>query len=207
MENSRKFYPNVEYNRKRRQKYFVLFAVMVTLFVLMDVWFVTTGYYFGLTLNAFVILFIVLTPKTLKETPVKRVPIVEIFPDKVEIMGKTVEKKAIVSVNAILYLGKVGNFVENRQFLEKCAAEIPPENMMGSFEVNYMKDGKKATEFAVCEDVVEALTAFIKEGKAEYRLGYSLGKEYRRSSYNLKELAAAPAKTGGEVKSKTKQLI
>ncbi|MBQ7165175.1 MAG: hypothetical protein IJR61_07580 [Clostridia bacterium] len=208
MENGIKFYPSVEYNRKRRLKYFVLFAVMVTIFALMDVWFVTTKFYMGLFLNAFIILFIVLTPKTLKETPVGNKPAAEIFQDKVVVMGKTVERKAITSVAAIVYLGKVGNLVENRQFLEKCAAEAPLENMMGSFEITYEKDGKKTTEYAVIENITEALMIFVKEGKADYRLGYSLGKEYRRSVYNLKEYAAEQA-TAAEtkVKSKTKQLI
>ncbi|MBP5307732.1 MAG: hypothetical protein J6Z34_01190 [Clostridia bacterium] len=207
MDEGIKFYPNEEYNRKRRTKYFVLFAVMVTLFVLMDVWFVSAKYYFGLALNAFVVLFIFLTPKTLKETPVKRIPVVEIFPDKVTVMNKTINRAGITSVAAIVYLGKVGNIVENRQFLEKCASERPPEKMMGSLEISYVKNGKKTSEFAVCENIVEALMIFVKEGKAAYRLGYSLGKDYRRSVYNLKEYANERPASAASAKSKTKQLI
>ena len=205
MENGIKFYPNEEYNRKRRMKYFVLFAVMVTLFVLMDVWFITAKYYIGLALNAFIILFAVLTPKTLKETPVKRVPVLEVYSDRVVVMGKTVKRSDIISVNAIVYLGKVGNLVENREFLEKCAADRPPEHMMGSVEI-ICKGKKNSSEFAVLENVVEALMIFVKEGKVNYRLGYSLGKEYRRSTYNLKECASERADSVSG-KSKTKQLI
>ena len=49
---------------------------------------------------------------------------------------------------------------------------------------------------------------FVKEGKVSYKLGYSLGKEYRVSTYNFKEfLAEEAAKDEHSAKNKVKQLI
>ena len=81
--------------------------------------------------------------------------------------------------------------------------------MIGSFEVRYTtEDGKQQSEYAVIENVVEAFSEFVKEGKVSYKLGYSLGKEYRVSTYNFKEfLAEEAAKDEHSAKNKVKQLI
>lgn len=201
-----KFYPNVEYNQKKRNKYFVMFTILTVLMLMMDAWFITEEFYVGLIMNAFIVLFIVLTPKTLKENPVKRIPVLEITDEDVTVMDKTIRRSEISAVKGIVYLGSIGNPVENREFLEKCAAGKPLEEMLGSIEVVYRKDGKAVSEFAVIENVTEALMIFVKEGKVEYRLGYSLGKEYRVSTYNLKETANEQKETPSQ-KSKMKQII
>ena len=54
----KEFYPNREYNSKRRTKYFVLFAVLVAIFALMDTWMISEKFYIGLFLNAFIIPFL-----------------------------------------------------------------------------------------------------------------------------------------------------
>ena len=46
MENSTKFYPNAEYNRKRRNKYFSMLALLTLFILLMDVWFVQAKIYY-----------------------------------------------------------------------------------------------------------------------------------------------------------------
>ena len=122
-----KFYPNIEYNRKRRNKYFVMFAVMVTLILLMDAWFVTEKFYVGLVMNLFIIFFIALIPKTLRENPVANAPILEIGKDKVLVSGKTIAKSAIKDVKAIVYLGSIGNALENRKLLDSAATQRPEE--------------------------------------------------------------------------------
>ena len=78
MENSTKFYPNVEYNQKKRNKYFTLFAVFTVMMLLMDAWAVSEKLYWMLAVNAFWVLFIVLIPKTLKENPIKRDAVLEV---------------------------------------------------------------------------------------------------------------------------------
>ncbi len=202
-----KFYPNIEYNVKRRTKYFVLFAVLITLFGLMDAWFISAKMWYMLALNAFIILFIVLTPKTLRENPVKREPVLTVGENEVEVMGKKFPISKLRSVKATVYLGKVGNMVENRQFLEKTAAERPPEGMMGMIEFSVEAEGsKEEMHYAVIENVVEALMIFVKEGKVNYKLGYSLDKEYRPCTYNLNDVKTEKPASSSEV-SKTKQLI
>ena len=62
MENNtktKKFYPNIEYNRKKRNKYFVMFAVLVFMLLLMSGWFIAQKFYLGLIADAFIIIFIV----------------------------------------------------------------------------------------------------------------------------------------------------
>ena len=202
-----KFYPNVEYNTKKRNKYFVMFAILTTLILLMDAWFITEKYYVGLIMNAFIVLFIALTPKTLKENPIKRIPILEISDTQIEVSGKVIPRADVRWVKAIVYLGSIGNALENREFIERCATEKPPMEMLGSFEVAYTKDGKTVSEFAIIENVTEALLLFVKEGKVEYRLGYSLGKDYRVSTYNLKDCFAEEKSSQVSAKSKMKQII
>lgn len=207
--NDKIFYPSIEYNKKRRLKYFVLSAVGIVLSVGFAAWIATTGNLMGLFMLAFVVLVVALLPKALKENPVKRIPMVTITQKEVVVAGKKIVRSSITAVRAIVYLGSVGNSLENRKFIEKTAGERPLENMMGSIEIEYtLENGKKQSEFAVIENVTEALLCFVKEGKASYRLGYTLGKDYRVSTYNLKELVAEETvKNEVSQKNKVKQII
>ena len=207
--NEKLFYPSVEYNKKRRMKYIVLSVVGIVLSVGFTAWIASTGNLMGLFMLFFVVLAVALLPKALKENPVKHVPIVSLGKKEVTVSGKKIARSNVTAVGAVVYLGSVGNSIENRKFLEKTASERPPENMIGSFEVRYTtEDGKQQSEYAVIENVVEAFSEFVKEGKASYKLGYSLGKEYRVSTYNFKEfLAEEAAKDEHSAKNKVKQLI
>ncbi|MBR2969050.1 MAG: hypothetical protein IKC36_04330 [Clostridia bacterium] len=210
MEKSTKFYPNREYNQKRRNKYFTLLAIFTFLILLMDVWFVADKLYWGLSMNLIIVFFIALIPKTLKENPVDSKPVLEIEKDKVCVMGKDIARSEMRWVKAIVYVGRVGNALDNRKFLEECAAGKPTLEMLGSMEVCYTgKDGKPVCEYAVCENIVEALMAILEHGKIEYRLGYSLGKDYLVSTYNVNDYMAElkSEKTDVKEKSKFKQLI
>ena len=184
--NEKLFYPSVEYNKKRRMKYIVLSVVGIVLSVGFTAWIASTGNLMGLFMLFFVVLAVALLPKALKENPVKHVPIVSVGKKEVTVSGKKIARSNVTAVGAVVYLGSVGNSIENRKFLEKTASERPPENMIGSFEVRYTtEDGKQQSEYAVIENVVEAFSEFVKEGKVSYKLGYSLGKEYRVSTYNF----------------------
>ena len=207
--NEKLFYPSVEYNKKRRMKYIVLSVVGIVLSVGFTAWIASTGNLMGLFMLFFVVLVVALLPKALKENPVKHVPIVSVGKKEVTVSGKKIARSNVTAVGAVVYLGSVGNSIENRKFLEKTASERPPENMIGSFEVRYTtEDGKQQSEYAVIENVVEAFSEFVKEGKVSYKLGYSLGKEYRVSTYNFKEFLAEEAeKDEHSAKNKVKQLI
>ena len=207
--NEKLFYPSVEYNKKRRMKYIVLSVVGIVLSVGFTAWIASTGNLMGLFMLFFVVLAVALLPKALKENPVKHVPIVSVGKKEVTVSGKKIARSNVTAVGAVVYLGSVGNSIENRKFLEKTASERPPENMIGSFEVRYTtEDGKQQSKYAVIENVVEAFSEFVKEGKVSYKLGYSLGKEYRVSTYNFKEfLAEEAAKDEHSAKNKVKQLI
>lgn len=197
------FYPNIAYNRKRRRRYYVMFAILAVLLISMDAWFVTKQMYYLLFINLILVFFLFLTPKALAENPVRRIPVVKIG-DAVTVGGKQFPLSSVKAVNAIVYLGSVGNLVENREFLEKCAASAPPTEMTGSLGVTAEVEGKTVTYYQVIENVVEALLLFVAEGGVEYSLGYSLGKEFRKSTYNLKECLA---KAEPAAESKTKQLL
>ena len=206
----KEFYPNREYNSKRRTKYFVLFAVLVAIFALMDTWMISEKFYIGLFLNAFIILFIALTPNVLKTNPVKKEPVVKIGEKDITVFGKKIAISSINRVRATVYLGRVGNMVEDREFLEKTAASRPPEGMLGSVEINYTEEKEKGA-YAVCEDIVEALAEISDKVGCNYELGYSLGREYRKCSYPLGEFIAE-YKRGQDSspvteKSKIKQII
>ena len=190
-------------------KYIVLSVVGIVLSVGFTAWIASTGNLMGLFMLFFVVLAVALLPKALKENPVKHVPIVSVGKKEVTVSGKKIARSNVTAVGAVVYLGSVGNSIENRKFLEKTASERPPENMIGSFEVRYTtEDGKQQSEYAVIENVVEAFSEFVKEGKVSYKLGYSLGKEYRVSTYNFKEfLAEEAAKDEHSAKNKVKQLI
>ena len=211
MENSTKFYPNAEYNRKRRNKYFSMLALLTLFILLMDVWFVQAKIYYLLIVNVALPIFFFLIPRAMKENPIKHEPVLEVTKTEVCVMGKTIAISEIRWVKAIVYLGKVGNPLENREFLEAAAAGEPLLEMLGSIEVCYTgNDGKAVSEFAVCENVVEALMLIMANGKVEYRLGYSLGKEYRKSTYNLNDFIAKTKeekKPEIKTKSKYKQII
>ncbi|MBP5193849.1 MAG: hypothetical protein J6126_03895 [Clostridia bacterium] len=206
----KEFYPNREYNSKRRTKYFVLFAVLVGIFALMDTWMISEKFYVGLFLNVFIVLFIVLTPNVLKTNPVKREPIVKIGDKDITVFDKKIAVSAIRRVKVTVYLGRVGNMVEDREFLEKTAASRPPEGMMGSVEIDYT-DKKDTGAYAVVEDVAEALAEIALKVGCNYELGYSLGREYRKNSYPLGEFLAEykrdKTSTPEIEKSKIKQLI
>lgn len=210
MEKTTKFFPNREYNQKRRNKYFTLLAIFTFIILLMDVWFIADKLYWALFLNVLLVFFIVLIPKTLKENPVDNKPVLEVSRDKLCVTGKDVARADVRWVKIIVYIGRVGNSLENRKFLEECAAGKPLLEMLGSVEVCYAgKDGKPAYEYAVCENVVEALMAILEQGKTEYRLGYSLGKDYLVSTYNVNDYMAELKGQKGHAseKSKIKQII
>ncbi len=186
-----KFYPNIEYNKKRRMKYYVLLAVLTVITLLMDAWFIGSKQYFGLAISVVLVLaFILLLPHTIKTNPVKKQAVITVDDQNITVMDKKISLADVTSVSAIVYLPSIGNLVENREFLEKTAADKPLLEMMGSFEVFYKNDKNAPPASAVIENVTEALLIFVKEGKVNYKLGYSLGKEYRASTYNLNEFIA-----------------
>ena len=185
----KEFYPNVEYNRKRISKLIFFYVLMCVLSGTFAVMMITQGQMtIGLLMLGLIVVMFSMIPSSLAQYPVKYKPLMTI--DGKSVVFAPNEKVAvnqIVAVSVCIDVPPVGKTEkENKEFLLKVSSEKPTEPILGACDVTIKNEkGKEVIKYAIIEDCIGALEAFLEMGVKKYRILYSLKKYTEEAKYSM----------------------
>lgn len=186
------YYPDVDYNKGKRTKFFSLFALLIVSMGITAGAFVSIGEWMIALIALAVIIFIAcFIPQTLKSYPVKSgVPQLTITGREVLINGKSFSVQDIESARVIIELAPVSKVdSENKKFLKEFASKMPAEQCFGTVELNFKPNvaGVKKGEQVYCmiNDCLGALTALVNAGLKHYAIGFSMKKLYEQAGFSI----------------------
>ena len=209
----KEFFPNVEYNRKKRVTAITLNGALIlaslciaSLFIIkqdivMSVSFILVG-----------LLPLLVIPQVLKNHPIKSAePIVTITDKEITVLKETVELKAVTSIKVIVELLPSRLDSENIKILNDMVNVYPGDVYYGNLDIYYVgNDGKTKTLYSHIEGVIGAMETLIELGVKNYTLSYSIKKNAIKSEFDFKGLVQKRASEEAQKssnKSKTKQLL
>lgn len=213
--NEKKYYPNIEFNRAKRNKYFVLlslFIVCMGLFVGTMIY--LKSYVFAVFCGVIVILMFTLIPTMMKSHPVKPdVPELVVNGKDITAQGKELKaadiERVVVTVN-VAPISKLDS--ENKEYLKELAKQFPEEPVFGNLDIE-LKPGLKAkkgeTIFLTIDNCMDALVSLVGAGVKHYAIGYSLKKHYESAQFSItkNEIKKQPSLSEISQKERMKQLI
>lgn len=221
VENSKqktKFYPDIAYNRKERNKTVVLSMLLVLVMGGMGVT-ILLGYKEGGTFSLIsgiltlvcLIFAISMIPSAFKQYPVKNEPLIEINPREITINGVNYKISDVTEVRLTITVEPVGKKEDNQKLLDTIAAQEPPKNTTANldFAVKDIKEGKVKTVYTTIADGYEALLAVYSAGIKHYSIVYSMKKLVANSTYDLNNSVVADGVKLSELskKQRLKQLF
>ena len=186
------FYPDVEYNKSKRIKFFSLYAL---LFLTMGVTigaFISIGQWWIAIFSLAVIIFIgCFIPQTIKSYPVKKgVPQITVANREVKIGGQTFHIQDVENARVLIELAPVSKIPsENKAFVQDFASKMPEDECFGTVElsfkpnVNGIKKGE--VRYAYVNDCLGALTAMVDAGLKHYAIGFSMKKIYEPAKFSI----------------------
>lgn len=193
------YFPNIEFNRKRRSKLFVFYVLLAVLPGGFGVWLLTTGNTtMGLLMVGMLVLLISMIPSSLAQYPVKEKPLITFEGKSVRFGANEVVKATdILSVSICIEVPQVSKVsAENKEFLEKVASTKPTEPVLGACDVTIRNEkGKEVVKYAIIEDCISALGDFLQVGVKKYRILYSQKKLTQEALYKM----TAPDGTSQEI--------
>lgn len=209
------FYPDVEYNKSKRIKFFSLFALLfITLgvsigaFISINQWWVAI---FSMAIIVFIGCFI---PQTIKNYPVKKgVPQITVIGRDVKIGGQTFHVQDLDRARVLIELAPVSKIAsENKAFVREFASKMPEDECFGTVElsfkpgVNGIKKGE--VRYAYVNDCLGALTALVDAGLKHYVVGFSMKKIYEQAAFSIKKTEVKqPKLTDVSQKDRLKQIF
>lgn len=209
------FYPDVEYNKSKRIKFFSLYAL---LFLTMGVTigaFISIGQWWIAIFSFAIIVFVgCFIPQTIKSYPVKKgVPQITVSGREVKICGQTFHVQDIDKARVLIELAPVSKVPsENKAFVHEFASKMPEEECFGTVElsfkpgVNGIKKGE--VRYAYVNDCLGALTALVDAGLKHYVVGFSMKKIYEQAAFSIKKTEVKQAKlTDVSQKDRLKQIF
>ena len=209
----KEFFPNVEYNRRKRVTTITLNAALIlaslciaSLFIIkqdiiMSVSFILIG-----------LLPLLVIPQVIKNHPIKSTePIMTITDKNITVLKETVDLKSVTSVKVIIELLPSRLDSENIKILNDMVNVYPGDEYYGNLDVYYTgEDGKVKTLYSHIEGVVGAMETLIELGVKNYTLSYSIKKNAVKSEFDFKGLVqkrVSDEANQASKKSKTKQLL
>ena len=188
----KQFFPNTDYNKAKRKKYFILLALGIVLLGGTAVtFFILKQTMIALMVLVFAVVALTTLPSALSSYPVKREPLIEVDGTKVRLYNGKAEVKAseILAVSVLIDVPKIKSLStkdEKAQYLRECASKKPTEPITGACDIT-VKDakGKDETKYNIVEDCVGALEALLGAGAKKYRLVYCLDKLSVAATYPL----------------------
>ena len=210
----KKFYPDVEYNRKERRKtIFLASALIVLLGGMSVVTFMGEGGQLSLLMGMLMVVFLVfgisMIPSAFKQYPTKMEPLLEVYPKEIVVCGKRVKPNDILVVRLTITLPTVGTKAQNEEFIEKVSKEEPERNMTADLDFTLRNQTKKDKPvYTTIACAYEALLALYAAGVKHYEILYSMKKLTRLSTYRLDETVSEDGVRLGEIskKDRLKQL-
>lgn len=211
----KKYYPNVEYNRSKRNKFFVLMALLIVCMgLVVGAMVYTEQIMFAIFFIVIIVLMFSLIPSVLRNHPVKA-DVPELIVDNKDIIaqGKTLRaadiERVLVNVN-VAPISKIDS--ENKEYLKDLAKAFPEEPVFGNVDIE-LKPGLKAkkgeTIFLTIDDCMDALVSLVSAGVKHYVIGYSLKKHYEKAQFSItkNEMKKQPALSDLSAKERLKQLL
>lgn len=183
------FYPNKEYNKKKKRKFFIYYAItMLCLGGLLSVYLVNDPKSFMVWLLALgAIMFTILLPGVIKAYPTKDIPIIEIDDKTITYGGKhKVELQDIVSAKVNVLAPTTSRLKpEIEEELKYVAANLEDDEYFG--DVDLIIKGKKKNEqlYATVMDCIGALQALVDFGVKDYQINVFSGKVTVKSNYKF----------------------
>ena len=210
----KKFYPDVEYNRKERRKtIFLASALIVLLGGMSVVTFMGEGGQLSVLMGMLMLVFLVfgisMIPSAFKQYPTKMEPLLEVYPKEIVVCGKRVKPNDILVVRLTITLPTVGTKAQNEEFIEKVSKEEPERNMTADLDFTLRNQTKKDKPvYTTIACAYEALLALYAAGVKHYEILYSMKKLTRLSTYRLDETVSEDGVRLGEIskKDRLKQL-
>lgn len=210
----KKFYPDVEYNRKERRKTIFLAAALIVLLGGMSVvTFMGEGGQLSLLMGMLMVVFLVfgisMIPSAFKQYPTKTEPLLEVYPKEIVVCGKRVKPNDILVVRLTITLPTVGTKAQNEEFIDKVSKEEPERNMTADLDFTLRNQTKKDKPvYTTIACAYEALLALYAAGVKHYEILYSMKKLTRLSTYRLDETVSEDGVRLGEIskKDRLKQL-
>ncbi len=195
-----KFYPDIAFNRKERNKTVILSTLLILLMGGMGVTILlgnkeggTFSFISGVLTLVCLVFAISMIPSAFKQYPVKNEPLVEVKPREIVINGTTYKTSDVTEARLTFTVEPVGKKEDNQKMLDSLAAQEPPRKTTANldFAVKDIKDGKTKTVYTTIADGYEALLAVYSAGVKHYSIVYSMKKLVAKSTYNLNSSVTA----------------
>lgn len=183
------FYPNVQYNKSKKRKFLILYAVtMILLAGLFSIYFLQDPkglFTWIVALGA--IMFTMLLPGVMRAYPTKEVALIEIDDKTIVYGGKLkAELKDIIKAKVNVMVQTTSkNKAEIEEELKYVANNLEDDEYFGDVDLIIKGEKKEEQLYATVMDCVGALQALIDFGVKEYEINVFSGKYNVKSNYKL----------------------
>lgn len=212
--NELKFYPNLQFNRANRKKFFTLLILLVACMGLVIGLMVSIKQYmFAITFAMILLIVLFLIPSAIKAHPVKAgVPLITVRGREIEVQGTTYHAQDIEHLAVTVLLNPVSKLdSENREYVKQMASKHPEEIMTGNVDISIKKSLAKkgqTTIYTTVEDCLGACSAILGAGVKHYTVVFNLKKINERAQFNIaKTEVKKPTLADVSEKDRRKQLI
>ena len=212
--NAQKFYPDIEYNKASRRKFFTMMILLVaSMGLVVGLMVAINQIFFALCFGSIIVITLLLIPSAIKSHPIKAdEPSLTIENKEVTVQGKTIRVQDIDFVSVTVSLSPVSKIDdENKAYIEEVAKKYPQEPMLGNVDIRLKKGlAKKGQDviYTTCADCLGACSALVGVGVKHYAITFNLKKLNVPAKFSITK--AETKKQGiGEIseKERRKQLI
>ena len=212
--NELKFYPNLQFNRANRKKFFTLLILLVACMGLVIGLMVSIKQpMFAITFAMILLIVLFLIPSAIKAHPVKAgVPLITVRGREIEVQGTTYHAQDIEHLAVTVLLNPVSKLdSENREYVKQMASKHPEEIMTGNVDISIKKSLAKkgqTTIYTTVEDCLGACSAILGAGVKHYTVVFNLKKINEKAQFNIaKTEVKKPTLADVSEKDRRKQLI
>lgn len=214
--NEQNFYPNLDYNRQNRKKFFTLIILLIACMgVVVGLMVTIQQYLFAAVFGFIIIMTLFLIPSAIKNHPVKSdVPVLSVQNKTFSVSGKTYNVSDIDMISVTVLLNPVSKIKdENLKYLQETAKKFPEEKMLGNVDVRLKKGvAKKGEEvlYTTLEDCLGACVALVGAGAKHYSIYFNIKKLNEKAQFSITKVETQKQKiTLSEVsaKDRLKQLL
>lgn len=185
----KKFFPDVDYNKGKRKKYFILLGLGILLLGgTAAAFFLIKQATIAILMLVFLVIALTTLPSLFSSYPVKEVPLVEVEGTTVRLYGKEEYKASdILAASALIELPKIkGTKEEKIEYLKDVASKKPTSPITGACDINVTgAKGKQETKYNIVSDCVGCLEALIEAGVKRYRVVYCMDKLSVAATYSV----------------------
>ena len=212
--NELKFYPDLQFNRANRRKFFTLIILLIACMGLVIGLMVSIKQYmFAVTFGMVLLITLFLIPSAIKAHPVKSgVPVITVRGKEVEVQGVTYRAQDIEHLSVTVLLNPVSKLdSENREYVKQIASKQPEDIMTGNVDIRLKKGIAKKSQsviYSTVEDCLGACSAILGAGVKHYTVVFNLKKINEKAQFGInKAEAKKPTLSDVPEKDRRKQLI